>query len=176
MVDKINSKNPMLRKNPLHKFLFFLLLIFYSIGINSCDNSRVFEENKKIEKNNWNQDDPLVFLVNMHDTVSPHNVYLNVRNAGFYPFSNLFLFINTHFPQGQIDRDTVEITLASPDGKWVGDGLGDIYDNRILFHRNVRFPQAGEYRFEILHAMRVNPLPGIMDAGIRIVKSTMNNE
>ena len=65
----------------------------------------------------------------------------------------------------------MELTLASPDGNWLGDGLGDIYDNRILFHRNVRFPQRGEYRFEIYQAMRLNPLPGIMDAGIRIEKA-----
>ena len=159
------------RKSQKHKYYFFLIAVLFSIIISSCDSSRVFDENKKIDKSIWSQDDPLVFLVNITDTVSAHTVYLNVRNAGVYPFSNLFLFINTRFPQGQIDRDTVEITLASPDGNWLGDGLGDIYDNRIVFHHNVRFPQKGEYRFEILQAMRVNPLPGIMDAGIRIEKA-----
>ena len=144
-------------------------MLLFLIG--SCDQSRVFDQNKKIEKALWNEDQPLVFLVNISDTIHPHNVYLNVRNAGMYPFSNLFLFLNTRFPHGEIDRDTIEVTLASPDGKWLGDGLGDIYDNRILFHRNVRFPQKGEYRFEMYHAMRLNPLPGIMDAGIRIEKA-----
>ena len=153
------------------QFAWISLVAFYFLLLSGCDRARVFDENKKIEKANWNQNDPLIFLVNINDTTSANNVYLNVRNAGMYPFSNLFLFINTHFPQGQIDRDTVELTLASPDGKWLGDGLGDIFDNRILFHRNVRFPQTGEYRFEIYQAMRVNPLPGIMDAGIRIEKS-----
>lgn len=157
-------------KSQKHKYYYLLLAVLFSIIISSCDPSRVFDENKKIDKSIWSQDDPLVFLVNITDTISAHNVYLNVRNAGVYPFSNLFLFINTRFPQGQIDRDTVEVTLASPDGKWLGDGLGDIYDNRIMFHPNVRFPQKGEYRFEIFQAMRVNPLPGIMDAGIRIEK------
>lgn len=161
----------MLRKNQKRSFILFFVTCLFLLIVSSCDSSRVFEENKKIEKANWSQDDPLVFLVNIKDTVNPHNVYLNVRNAGMYPFSNVFFFINTRFPGGQIDRDTVEITLASPDGKWLGDGLGDIYDNRILFHRNVRFPQPGEYRFEIFQAMRLNPLPGIMDAGIRIEKA-----
>jgi gliding motility-associated lipoprotein GldH len=50
----------------------------------------------------------------------------------------------------------------------LGDGLGDIWDNRILLKDQVKFPQAGEYRFELYQAMRINPLPGIMDAGIRI--------
>jgi len=131
----------------------------------------VYEKNEKINNNNWDQNVPLVFLVNITDTVLPHNVYINVRNAGFFGFSNLFLFINTRFPQGQLERDTLECTLASPDGKWVGEGLGDIWDNRILFKKDVRFPQPGEYRFELIQAMRINPLPGIMDAGIRIEKA-----
>jgi gliding motility-associated lipoprotein GldH len=99
-------------------------------------------------------------------------MYLNVRNAGYYRFSNLFLFVNTILPQGQTLRDTVEITLSAPDGKWLGNGLGDIYDNRYLFRENFKFPQAGSYRFELIQAMRVNPLQGIMDAGIRIEKAT----
>lgn len=149
-------------------FLFFAGIIFFIV---SCDPSRIFEQNKKLDNNNWDQSNTLVFLANISDTVSRHNVYINVRNAGFYNFSNLFLFINTRFPNGQLERDTVECILASPDGKWLGDGLGDIWDNRILFKKDVRFPLKGEYSFELIQAMRINPLPGIMDAGIRIEKA-----
>ena len=164
-------KIKMLRvKSTIFYFLFFIVMVFTII---SCDSKRVFEENKKIDNNNWDQNAPLVFLVNVSDTNAKHNVYLNVRNAGFYGFSNLFLFINTRFPQGQLERDTVECTLASPEGKWLGDGSGDIWDNQILFKKDVRFPQTGEYRFELIQAMRINPLPGIMDAGIRIEKAEM---
>lgn len=152
-------------------FAAMLFLLAVSICLFSCDPARVFEENKKMENNAWDQKSPAVFLVNIRDTAPAYNVYLNVRNAGFYGFSNLFLFINTRFPQGQLVRDTVECTLATPDGKWLGDGLGDIWDNRILFKKDVRFPQPGEYRFELIQAMRINPLPGIMDAGLRIEKA-----
>ena|ERR1041384_2659329 len=149
-------------------FIAFVVILF---SIASCDPKRVYEKNEKIDNNNWDQNVPLVFLVNISDTIQPYNVYINVRNAGFYGFSNLFLFINSRFPQGQSERDTLECTLASPEGRWLGDGLGDIWDNRILFKKNVHFPQAGEYRFELIQAMRINPLPGIMDAGIRIEKA-----
>lgn len=153
----------------------FLYIICCIVFI-SCDPSRVFEENEEIEKMNWFADQPVTFLASIEDTTAPHNVYINVRNAGVYPFSNLFLFLNARFPNGQIVRDTLEITLATPDGKWLGDGLGDIWDNRFLLKSNVKFPQRGEYRFELYQAMRVNPLPGIMDAGIRIEKSNTNSQ
>ncbi|MFI5217942.1 MAG: gliding motility lipoprotein GldH [Bacteroidia bacterium] len=152
-------------------FIFFSGIL---VLITSCDPSRVFEENKKLDDNNWDKDNALTFLVNIADTIHNHNVYINVRNAGFFNFSNLYLFINTRFPNGQIERDTLECILASPDGQWLGDGSGDIWDNRILFKENVRFPISGEYRFELIQAMRINPLPGIMDAGIRIEKAEKN--
>lgn len=149
------------------------LYILFSIVIIliSCDSKRVFEKNTRLDDNNWDYNKPLSFLVQLEDTSRYYNMYLNVRNAGFYKFSNLFLFVNTRLPQGQLLRDTAECILASPDGKWMGDGLGDIYDNRILFRKHFKFPQKGEYRFELIQAMRINPLPGIMDAGIRIEKA-----
>jgi gliding motility-associated lipoprotein GldH len=152
----------------LNRFQWLLYIICFS----SCDPSRVFEENKKIDNSIWDKDKPVVLQTLIDDTITPHNVYINVRNAGVYPFSNLFLFINTTLPHGELFRDTIEVMLQAPDGKWMGDGLGDIWDNRILFKPDVRFPQKGEYRFEIFQAMRTNPLPGIMDAGIRIEKAT----
>ncbi len=148
----------------------YFLLIFLCCVFASCDPSRMFEENKKVVKGEWDQNTPIVFQVSVEDTIEFYNVYINVRNSGSYRFSNLYLFVNTIFPGGQLERDTLELTLASPDGRWLGEGLGDIFDNRILFKENVQFSQPGEYSFELIQAMRINPLPGIMDAGIRIEK------
>jgi len=97
-----------------------------------------------------------------------------VRNAAGYQFSNLFIFFTTEMPNGKSERDTVELTLADERGKWLGDGLGDIWDNRILFKKNFRFPEKGIYTFKLEQAMRFNPLPQVMDVGIRIEKSGVN--
>ncbi len=148
--------------------LGILAVAFFIYG---CDSHRLFEENKTIRDYNWDYNIPVVFNVDIQDTANAHTMFINVRNAGYYRFSNLFLFVNTVLPQGQTLRDTVEITLAEPDGKWMGNGLGDIYDNRYVFRSGFRFPQKGMYRFELIQAMRVNPLQGIMDAGIRIEKT-----
>ena len=128
--------------------LFYAFMGFGIVcAMMACDSNRLFEENKKIEKNEWDQSASLVFHVPISDTITNYNVYINIRNAGFYRFSNLYLFINTEFPGGQIQRDTLECVLASPDGRWLGEGLGDIWDNRILFKNNIHFPQKGEYTF-----------------------------
>ena len=115
-------------------------LLFLLAG---CDDKRIFEENTDIPDYNWNINNKLKFNVSIKDPSTPANFYINVRNADGYPYSNLFLFIKTTFPNGKFSTDTLECILADEKGKWLGKGLGDIYDNQIAFKRNVRFPLPG---------------------------------
>lgn len=148
------------------------LLIFLSVVcLTACDSSVVFEKNIKLDDNRWYIDNVIKLETEIKDTVSPMNLYINVRNAGGYQFSNLFIFLTTTTPENTKSRDTLELVLADESGKWQGDGMGDIWDNRILFKKNFIFPLAGKYTFELEQAMRIDPLPQIMDAGIRIEKA-----
>jgi len=149
--------------------IFFLLWI--ALLFSACDSSRVFEENKVIENQLWNSADKKLFYVNVDDTLSSHNFYINVRNASDYPFSNLLLFLQTRYPQGTYSKDTLECILADQTGKWLGDGSGDIWDNQILFRKNFKFKRKGKYVFSLEQAMRLENLPQILDVGIRIEKS-----
>jgi gliding motility-associated lipoprotein GldH len=148
-----------------------LLMLCIALFMVSCDKNVIFEKNVKLPENRWEQKNVVTLETDIQDTVTPHNLYINVRNAGGYQFSNLFVFFTTMTPHGKIERDTVELTLADPSGKWLGDGLGDIWDNRLLFRDNFRFPEKGNYTFSLEQAMRIDPLPQIMDVGIRIEKS-----
>ncbi|HET6227235.1 MAG TPA: gliding motility lipoprotein GldH [Bacteroidia bacterium] len=148
--------------------ILFTGLIFLLTG---CDDKRIFEENKDIPDNNWNVNNKVKLNVSIKDISTAANFYVNVRNADGYPYSNLFLFIKTTFPNGKFSTDTLECVLADERGKWLGKGLGDIYDNQIPFKRNVRFPLPGVYTFEIQHGMRTETVPLIMDIGLRIEKA-----
>lgn len=151
----------------------FLIPIFLSalLCCASCDSSRIFDDNVEIPDYSWNVDNIVKLEVDIADTAIPTNFYVNVRNAEDYPYGNLHLFIKTTFPNGQYSVDTLECVLADEKGQWLGSGMGDIYDNQIPFKRNVRFPVAGKYTFEIQHGMRVSDLPLIMDVGLRIEKA-----
>ena len=155
----------MLRLHILKRILFVTASLFSLVA---CDSNVVFEKNIKLDDNRWYQENVLRLEAEIKDTVTPMNMYINVRNAGGYQFSNLFLFLTTTTPANVKARDTLELVLADESGKWKGDGMGDIWDNRVLFKKNFRFAVAGKYTFELEQAMRVDPLPQIMDAGIRI--------
>ena len=146
-------------------------LLSFVLFFSSCDNTRIFEENQTIPENVWNKNNVLKFDVDVVDTISPSNFYVNVRNADGYPYNNVFLFIKTTFPNGKISDDTLECVLADEKGKWLGSGMGDMYDNQIPFKRNVRFPNTGKYTFEIQQGMRIDNIPLIMDVGLRIEKA-----
>ncbi len=149
--------------------LITLLIVF--IAFTSCDRNGVYEENIDSSKNIWAKSDIATLVAPINDTLSPHNIMLNIRNTTDYPNSNLFLFIAITSPAGVTQLDTVECFLADDQGKWLGKGFGFIRDNQVPFKRNVRFPIKGDYKFEIKQAMRTDSLVGIASVGIRIEKS-----
>jgi gliding motility-associated lipoprotein GldH len=53
-------------------------------------------------------------------------------------------------------------------GKPLGEGLGDIFDHRILAISNHHFQQPGQYRFKIQQYMRQDSLPLILSIGLRV--------
>jgi len=154
------------------KNLFIYILILSTIiGIVSCDRKRVFESYYELDKKGWNKDSIVVFNVKLTDTIKNNNLYVNIRNKGTYPYSNIYLFLTIGSPDGALRTDTVEFTLAEPSGRWKGSGIGGLHDNRILYKSSVYFPHKGDYKFMIKQGMRDNVLEGIRDVGIRIEKA-----
>jgi gliding motility-associated lipoprotein GldH len=144
-----------------------LLFLFVSTG---CDRNRVFENNIDIPDYSWDVKNKLSFEVNIDDTVSLHNLYVNVRHASQYPYANLYVFITIKFPNGKLAKDTLECVFSDQNGKWKGEGMVDIWDNQILWKPNVKFPIKGKYTFEYEQAMRTEQVPFIMDVGLRVEK------
>ena len=149
----------------------FILSLATVIILSSCDPNLVYEKNTKIPDGIWYRDNIVHFEVVIEDTISSHNLFVNVRNTSLYPMSNLYLFIETTAPSGHFVRDTVEVILADEKGKWLGSGLGDIWDLQQLYKQNVRFAQRGKYSFEFEQAMRTEKLPFILDVGLRVEKA-----
>ncbi len=154
----------------MKQILQYLFLACFFISLIACDSKRVYEQNVDIPDYIWDKENPIYFDVPIVDTISLNNVYINIRNAIGYGYSNIYLFLDTKYPDNTISRDTIECILADPAGKWLGDGSGDIWDNQILFKKNVRFKQMGTYKFRYEQAMRMPKLPMIMDVGLRIEK------
>jgi len=149
----------------------FSVVLASAVMLSSCDDAVVFESNQSIEGGLWKNNAPLSFEFDIKDTVALNNFYINLRNGEEYPFSNLFLFVEMEFPNGKKSVDTLECPLAAPNGEWYGSGLGDIYDNRIIYKERKQFPLEGHYKVNIQQAMRTEAVEGIYDVGFRVAKA-----
>lgn len=154
-----------------NKIVAGCFLMSAAVFLPSCGGDVVFSKYQKFENNEWHAKDKAVFDVEITDTESLNNINLMVRHADSYPYSNIFLFVTTKYPDGKTLTDTMEVVLANSKGEWEGSGAGDIFDFKIPVKKNVRFPLAGKYQFQFEQGMRVDPLPLIMDFGFEIEKS-----
>jgi gliding motility-associated lipoprotein GldH len=136
--------------------------------LSSCDKNRIYEKNISVEKYSWDSKFVPSFTVEIKDTSVLYNLYINVRHAEFYPYQNIWLLVSTGFPDSTVSSKRIEIMLANKEGKWFGEGLGDIWDYRTLIQENAFFTTPGNYTFTLTQNMRQDPLPGIMSIGVRI--------
>lgn len=81
------------------------------------------------------------------------------------------------YAKGPVDSSqkfSLELPLASKDG-WLGTGMDDIFEHRIAFTldpQKFQFNRAGDYTFTLEQIMRDNPLPDVMNVGIRLEKKS----
>ncbi len=154
----------------MHKFVLLMALGLLGISFVSCNKNVVYSKYETLPEEGWRADHKLSYDIDITDANALNNVFLTVRHADSYPYSNLFVFLTTLYPDGKTTLDTLECVLANPKGEWLGDGAGDIWDLKKVLKKNVRFSQVGKYKFTFEQGMRANPLPLIMDFGMVIEK------
>lgn len=132
----------------------------------SCGNGKLYDDSVVIPDAKWDNEFVPSFDVNVEDTLVDYAFYLNIRHLDSYRYSNLFIFMHTEFPNGNVTHDTIECILAMPNGRWMGKGSGTMRSANVLLNPALRFPLSGEYHFEIEQAMREKELRGITDIGL----------
>lgn len=149
--------------------LFYLLILL--LAFNSCAGNDVYFQYHNVAQNGWSADSVYVYDVNIADTNTSYNVYVNVRNRGEYPHQNMWLFIKKTAVGDSVSvNDTINFYLADQRGKWLGSGVGSVFEMPVLYQQSIRFPKAGIYRYELMHGMRDSILIGVNDIGLRVEK------
>lgn len=149
-------------------------LLFYGtillLATAGCQHNGAFEEYKTIPSAGWHKDSTMVFDFTIAETQNLQNIYLNVRNHVTYSYSNLWLFIEITGPDGETQKDTFEVILADPAGKWMGKGFSGLKNQQVPYRNRISFPKPGNYRVSVKQGMREEWLKGISDLGIRVEK------
>ena len=148
-----------------------LFLISFALLLISCDGSRIYEVNKEIKNTSWDKALVQEFEFEINDTEIYYNVLINIRNKNDYPYSNLYLFIEMSSPEEKFFTDTLEFQLADQKGKWIGSGIGNIWQNQVKLLSDVKMLEEGNYKINISQGMRDENLIGISDVGVRVERS-----
>ncbi len=144
----------------------------------SCDSNTVFSETRAMD-GQWGSEEVVEFKLPQMDSLKKYNLFLNIRNTNEYKYNNLFLIVSMNFPHGKTVTDTLEYRMAQPDGAWMGQGIGNVKENKLWYKENVQFFESGNYTIDIAHAMRnngnvegVTKLEGITDVGFSVEETS----
>lgn len=143
----------------------FVLLITMLTG---CQKVALYERLRNIEKAAWSEQQVPSFTFDITDTTAGYDVYVVVRHTNDYAYRNIWLNVSLQQPGDSVRTQPFELLLAASD-KWLGTGMNDVFEHRaLLFSQPVHFNKAGSVTFTLQHIMRQNPLPGILQVGIRV--------
>ena len=146
--------------------LFLPVLIFCS-----CGTIDVFEKNVAIPNHEWTRSFKPEISFEITDTTALYNIYVVLRHTNEYRYNNIWLNVHTQVPGDTVKKQRLDLRLATDDKGWLGSGMDDIYEHRILITSTPQhLRKAGEYKFTLEQIMREEPLQFVMNAGIRVEK------
>lgn len=146
-------------------------IIILALIFSACRETGLYEKVHFMEGNAWSANQQPEFVFEVKDTVSKYQVYFLIRHGDAYEFNNVWIKLNSKLPGDSVVRkDRFDIPLANQN-KWLGSGMDDIFDHRVLLYREpVKFSKTGQYTISIGHDMRVEPLDHVYNVGLRIEK------
>ena len=135
-----------------------------------CETNAIVDSNMAMPSRNWTYANKVKVYLDITDIGKPYDVRFKLRHTADYGYSNIFVLFHIKGAGLKAQTKRYEYRLAQPDGQWNGSGSGDLFTYSLPLLTNFRFPAVGRYEFEVEQNMRDNPLKGISDAGITVLK------
>lgn len=147
---------------------FCRLAILSSLMVSSCKQVELYERLTNIPGARWQRSFVPTYKFEISDTSRYYKVYVVIRHTNSYPYRNIWLNVGIRNPQDSMRTQPFDLPLAASD-KWLGVGMDDIFERRILLlPKPVKFSKSGTIEFTLQHQMRIDPLPYVLQAGIRV--------
>lgn len=120
------------------------VLVVLSFLIVSCGPTPLFEQSFAFEEAVWSYNDPKTMSFTAPDTVKQYDLILDVIHDEAYAYENLYIQLQTIFPDGSDITDKVSIPFLGDDGFWVGKG-SEQKRIRVYLQQALKFREAGEH-------------------------------
>lgn len=150
------------------KNLFPAVVMLNIFTLLSCGPDYIYERSFEINNKEWAYEDTLNFEVEISDTLSIYNLYLDIEHTTDYAMQNIYILIYTKFPTGERINERVAIDFADKTGQWYGKCDKTKCNLRVNIQKGAFFNTPGKHLFTIEQFMRIDPLPGIISIAFRI--------
>lgn len=145
------------------------MLLFFA----ACTTNGVVEMHTTFPQHSWSSTEKPSYQVNIEDTAASYKVYIVLRHSDAYRYKNLWMDVAVKQPDGKTYHQKINFLLASDENGWLGSGMDDIWEHRILLNATpLKFPHKGSYTFQLQQLMREDPLEYVMNTGLRVEKLT----
>ena len=152
----------------LKTFLFFSILCI----LFACNKMDVFEKNVSLPKHSWESSFQPTIEFEIKDTIAAYNLFVVVRHSNSYKFNNLWIKATVKQPgSDSTHSQQFDLLLANDSKGWLGEGMDDIFEHRILIQPQTKFSRSGKYQISIQQIMRQDPLEHVMNIGLRVEKA-----
>ncbi len=159
-----------------YSHFYLLLLTFYLTG---CLSSPYYQKEEAMPQNVWPYSFKPTFTIDIKDTTTSYKAYFLIQHTQAYPYNNLWMWVYIKAPGDSIPvKERINVPLAEATGKWLGRGMGEIWEQRmpIDLGDSVKFNRQGTYEISLEQNMRINPLPEILHVGFRLEKGVMSRK
>ena len=169
-----------------------LLMLTWS----SCVTSPYYQKSFDIPKNQWTPSFKPNFAVDIEDTNVYYNMHFIIRHTNLYAYANIWLWVYVKQPgETGFTKTRIEIPLSNPQGRWMGQGMGEIYEQRRMIVLNQNeipitddlisiaeesvpnlFHKKGRYEIRFEQNMREQSLADVLQIGLRVEKSSLRKQ
>ncbi|WP_345079533.1 gliding motility lipoprotein GldH [Nemorincola caseinilytica] len=149
------------------------LVLCMAILFAACQPVPHYQKHEAIPHNAWDYNFKPSFTFDITDSNSVYQPYFIIRHTQAYPYNNLWMWLYIKTPGDTVaTKARINIVLADAGGKWLGRGMGEIYEQRMPFSLgdSVDLSRPGTYTIALEQNMRINPLPEILHIGVRVEK------
>lgn len=93
---------------------------------------------------------------------------MEITTNGRYPYRDIWLQVAHNLTDSTIQRESFHFILADDLGRWLGDGVGGLYQLSLPLYSLVPFDTTYGYVVQLKQLMDADPLPGIEKIGLKV--------
>jgi gliding motility-associated lipoprotein GldH len=163
---------------------FCLPLLSLSLWLHSCTTIDLYEKVEPVPGHQWRSSYKPQFTFEIKDTTVPYQAFVILRHNNKYRYNNIWINLLAKAPADTLRKLSLEMPLANKEG-WLGTGMDDVFEHRVRIGGEIEklgfvrmgpdgfyFSKPGTYIFMLEQIMRDDPLPDVMNVGLRLEKKT----